>query len=216
MSKQSQKTTRRPYRKRRRAEHEAETRLRITEAAVALHGTLGPARTTISAVAEQAGVQRGTVYRHFPTEEDLFAACSAHWRERHPLPDLAAWAAIDDPDERLRTALRETYAWFGRGEEMLEKTTRDGPLVPAMRGARDAMRAWFGAAAETVVRGRPERGAARRRVEAAVAHGLAFETWRSLVRVQGLSEADAVTLMARLARAAGATSRAGAGRRRAS
>src|ERR1041384_2245606 len=109
-------TPKRRYRKRRRAELEDGTRRRITEAAVDLHGTLGPARTTVSAVAERAGVQRATVYRHFPDEEALFAACSAHWIAAHPLPDLDAWAQIDDPDECLVVALGESYAWFERGE----------------------------------------------------------------------------------------------------
>ena len=110
MSAQSARTGKRPYRKRRRAELEDETRLRITEAAVALHGSVGPARTTVSAVAERAGVQRATVYRHFPDERSMFAACSAHWIAANPLPDLGAWARIADPGERLRTALTELYA----------------------------------------------------------------------------------------------------------
>ncbi len=121
MSTKSETPARRPYRKRRRAAQEDETRRRITEAAVDLHGSVGPAKTTISAVAERAGVQRATVYRHFPDEEAIFAACSAHWMSEHPLPDLAAWAAVGDPDERLRTGLGELYAWFERGEEMLEE-----------------------------------------------------------------------------------------------
>src|ERR1041384_1123387 len=92
------------YEKKRRAEHEAETRRHITEAAVALHGTVGPARTSISAIAERAGVRRSTVYRHFPDEAALFAACSSHWRAANPPPDPHAWAAIDDPAKRTQTA----------------------------------------------------------------------------------------------------------------
>jgi AcrR family transcriptional regulator len=199
MSTQSKSGPRRKYRKRRRAEAEEKTRLRITEAAVELHGSLGPARTTISAVAERAGVQRATVYRHFPDEEALFGACSAHWRAQHPLPDLAAWAAVEDPDERLRGALTDIYAWYEGGEWMLEKTTRDAPLVPAMRPAVESMGGWFAEALTTILRGRPERGARRRRVEAAIGHAAAFATWRSLVREQGLARARAVDLMCGLA-----------------
>src|SRR5919112_1013085 len=92
----------RTYQKKRRAELEAETRRRITETAVDLHGTVGPSRTSISAIAEHAGVRRSTVYRHFPDEAALFAACSAHWEAANPPPDLAAWGVIHDPDERLR------------------------------------------------------------------------------------------------------------------
>lgn len=203
MSDESTKTeTRRPYRKRRRAEREEETRLRITEAAVELHGSVGPARTTMSAVAERAGVQRSTVYRYFPDEEALFGACSAHWLSQHPLPDAAAWAEIADPDERLGVALGELYAWFAAGAEMLVRTTRDAELVPAMRQPMEGMRAWLGYAAELMMRGRRERGARRRRVRAAIGHALDFSTWRSLVREQGLETAEAAQLMLALIAAA--------------
>lgn len=195
MSRESNSEPKRKYRKRRRAELEHETRRRITEAAVELHGSVGPARTTISAVAERAGVQRATLYRHFPDEAALFDACSSHWAAQHPLPDLAEWAALTDPEERLRTALSDLYAWYESGQEMLERTTRDAALVPAMRSAVERMGGWFAEALATIVRGRPERGARRRRVEAAVGHAVSFATWRSLVRDQGLSDAEAVSLM---------------------
>jgi AcrR family transcriptional regulator len=202
MSTQSPKTTRRPYRKRRRAEQEDATRLRITEAAVGLHGSVGPARTTMKAVAERAGVQRSTLYRYFPDEEALFGACSAHWAAQHPLPDAEAWGQIADPEERLRTALAELYAWFDRGAEMLDRVTRDAPLVAAMRQPVEAMGAWFGHATELLLRGRPERGRRRQRVGAAIGHAMSFPTWRSLVREQGMGEDDAVSLMLRLVAAA--------------
>src|SRR5438105_12155523 len=97
----------REYRKKRRAELEQQTRLRITESTVELHGTVGPARTSISAVAERAGVRRSTVYRHFPDEASLFRACTAHWMSLNPPPDPGSWAAIADPDERLKPALEQ-------------------------------------------------------------------------------------------------------------
>ena len=198
MLNQSTTATKRAYRKRRRAQLENETRLRITEATVGLHGSVGPARTTIRAVADRAGVQRATVYRHFPDEQALFDACSSHWMAQHPLPDPAAWAAIDDPAERLRTALQQLYRWYEHGEYMLEKTTRDVALVPALRPSMEAFAGWVDQAADAIVRRRPERGA-RRRVRAAVGHALAFETWRSLVREQRLSQAEAIKLMEALA-----------------
>ncbi len=202
MSIESKQATKRKYRKRRRAELEEETRRRITEAAVELHGSLGPARTTISGVAERAGVQRATVYRHFKDEEALFGACSAHWLAQHPPPDLDALEAVVDPEQRLRTALKEIYAWYESGEEMLERVTRDAALVPAMRMPVEARRAWTEAAAATIVRGRPERGVRRRRVDAAIGHAVSFATWRSLVREQGLANSQAVELMSGLVAAA--------------
>jgi AcrR family transcriptional regulator len=193
----------RRYRKRRRAEQEAETRERIAAATARLHETVGPARTTVSAVAREAGVQRATVYRHFPSGEDLFAACTAHYWARHPQPDLEAWAEIRDPAERLRRGLGEFYAFYGDVEPMLESTGRDRGRFKAMEGAAAAFDAYRDAAAETLLRGRPERGRARALVRAALGHALAFPTWQSLVRGEGLDEEDAAALMAALVEAAG-------------
>src|SRR3954469_9746947 len=120
----------RPYKKKRRAELEEQTRLRITESAMELHGTVGPSRTSISAVAERAGVRRSTVYRHFPDEEALFTACSSHWAQLNPPPDIGAWAAIEDPGKRLRTALGELYAFYESTEQMMDNLIRDEDLVP--------------------------------------------------------------------------------------
>lgn len=185
----------RSYRKRRRAALEEETRARITEAAVKLHGTLGPARTTVSAVAAEAGVQRATVYRHFPDAESLFAACSGHWLAHNPPPDAERWTEISDPESRLRSALGELYAWYARTAYMLEPTSRDASLVPAMARPVEARLAYLDRAREILLKGRSERG--RSRSAAAIGHALAFETWRSLVRDQGLDDAEAVELMAR-------------------
>jgi AcrR family transcriptional regulator len=195
--------TPRRYRKRRRAELERHTRERITEAAVRLHGSIGPARTTVSAVAREAGVQRGTVYRHFPTEESLFAACSAHYFASQPRPQPESWASIGDPGSRLRHALGDLYRWYRSTEQMLERTRRDAPLVEAMAGPVKAFLAYLGAVAEAILRGRRERGPARRRVAAAVGHAVAFSTWQSLTRDQGLEDDEAVVLMAAMVEAAG-------------
>jgi AcrR family transcriptional regulator len=188
----------RRYEKRRRAEREAETRLRITEAAVRLHGTVGPARTTVSAIADEAGVQRATVYRHFPDEDAVFEACSSHWIAQNPPPDPIRWAAVDDPSERLRTALAELYAYYERTAYMLENNTRDVAVVPALRPSMEQFEAYLDAARDVLLRGRRERGGARRRLRGAIGHALSFEAWRSLVR-QGVSRRDAVELMMKLA-----------------
>jgi AcrR family transcriptional regulator len=193
----------RKYRKRRRAEQERRTRERITEAAVRLHGTLGPARTTVSGVAKEAGVQRATVYRHFPDEMSLFAACTAHYWATNPMPDPGAWSSISDSEARLRHALGEMYAFFRRTERMLEKTSRDASLVEAMARPVAEFRGYLNAAAAAIVAGRPERGEARRRVQAAVGHAVSFPTWQSLVRQQGLEDAEAVAVMAAMVESAG-------------
>jgi AcrR family transcriptional regulator len=190
-------TSPRPYTKTRRAELEQQTRERITEAAMELHGSLGPARTTISAIAQRADVQRATVYRHFPDEEALFAACSAHWRAQNQPPDLAAWAAIRDPAARLAVALAELYAWYGRTQQMLELLIRDLPVVPAVQ-SQFRLPGYLDAAADVLLAGRPERGAARRPARAALGHAVAFETWTSLVRQQGLTNDEAIRLMERM------------------
>lgn len=122
-------TRARPYRKRKRADQEEETRLRITEAAVELHGTVGPARTKVIDIAERAGVSRGTIYNHFPTDADLLQACSSHWAASHPYPDSSVWAEIADPSRRLRVALTELYEWYRGAEEMMTNVLRDAPIV---------------------------------------------------------------------------------------
>jgi AcrR family transcriptional regulator len=193
----------RPYRKRRRAELEAETRRRITESAVALHGTVGPSRTSISAIAEHAGVRRSTVYRHFPDEAALFDACSSHWRAANPPPTLDDWAGISDPDERLAAALPGLYAYYRRTEEMLANLFRDEDRVPDVRRTFAAFRAYLGMATNVLVRGRGLRGRARDEVRAAIGHALSFPTWRSLAREQGLDDERAAELMRRFVAIAG-------------
>ena len=193
----------RPYKMKRRAEQEEETRLRITESAMELHGTVGPAHTSISAVAERAGVRRSTVYRHFPDEAALFSACSTHWMALNPPPDPEAWAAIEDPEERLATALVELYAYYQRTEGMFDKLLRDATTVPIVDELIGAFRAFLEATVETLVKGRKSRGNARRRQRAAIGHALAFGTWQDLTRTQGLDERRAVELMGRLVAAAG-------------
>src|SRR5450759_4006979 len=192
----------RPYRMKRRAESQQETRRRITESAAELHGTLGPSRTSMSAVAAHAGVRRSTLYRHFSDEAALFDACTAHWASANPPPDLAVWSTVDDPDERLAVALGELYAFYGRTEEMLENLFRD-ELTVAIVGERfAAFRAYFASARDTLMAGRKLRGAARLRTQAVLGHALAFSTWKSLVREQGLDDDAVAALMVALVGAA--------------
>jgi AcrR family transcriptional regulator len=188
----------RPYRMKRRAELEQQTRLRITESAVALHEELGPARTSISAVAERAGVRRSTVYRHFPDEEALFAACSSHWRAANPPPEPQPWGAIEDPRERAETALRELYAFYARTEGMYTSLLRDEPLVLVVHRRLADFYGYLRAIQEILMAGRGLRGRPARRTRAAIGHALAFGTWQSLTRDQELGEDDAVALMCAL------------------
>src|SRR5688572_22834599 len=125
-----EKPANRRYELRKRADAMEATRRRITEATIELHGSIGPARTTITAIAERAGVQRQTVYRHFPTDDDLFAACSQHFYAGDRWPDLERWRAIADPAERLAAALDELYAYYERNESMWTNVLRDETLMP--------------------------------------------------------------------------------------
>ena len=185
----------RPYRMKKRAELEEQTRMRITESTAALHEEVGPARTTISAVAERAGLRRSTVYRHFPDEEALFAACSSHWRAANPAPDPTAWAAIEDPGERTEAALRELYAFYARNEGMYTSVLRDEPVVPIVQRLMGDFYGYLRAIQDILMAGRGLRGGAARRTRAAIGHALAFPTWRSLAREQELADEEAVALM---------------------
>ena len=193
---------RRKYELRKRAEQVAGTHRRITEAAIELHGTVGPARTTLSAVAERAGVERRTLYRHFPTEADLFAACSDHYFAANPWPDLHSWRAIRDPGQQLARAVGELYAYYERTEPMLSNVLRDAETVDFARDAVAPLDAYLEEAAEILTAGRRARGRRRRLVRAALRHALAFSTWRSL-SANGIERSDAVKLSAALVEAAG-------------
>jgi AcrR family transcriptional regulator len=197
----------RRYRMTRRAEAQAETRRRITESAVALHGTLGPSRTSMSAVAEHAGVRRSTLYRHFPDEAALFEACSAHWSAANPPPDIGAWTRIAAPDERLALALGELYDYYGRTARMLENLLRDEQTMPVVRERLAVFHELVAAMRDALMRGRRLRAAPRRRVKAAIGHAVAFSTWHSLVAEQGLDPANARALMCALVESAGGARR---------
>jgi AcrR family transcriptional regulator len=172
---------RRKYELRKRAEQVAETRRRITEAAIELHGTVGPAGTRISEVARRAGVQRVTVYNHFPDDASLFAACSAHWRALHPGPDPAAWAGIEDSGKRLRVGLRELYAWYRETESMTANVLRDMERLPALRTLVEGGRGRYLDAVRRILAEPLARdGRSRARVDAAIAAAVDFHVWRAL------------------------------------
>jgi AcrR family transcriptional regulator len=186
----------------RRAELEEATRRRITESAVALHQELGPAQTSITAIAERAGVRRSTVYRHFPNNEALFAACSSHFRAAHPPPDPRTWQAIGDAATRTETALDELYAFYGRTHAMYVSLLRDESLVPAVERRLQDFYGYLRAVQAALMSGRSLRGRAARRTRAAIGHAIAFPTWRSLTQEQGMSHDDAVALMCALVESA--------------
>ena len=187
----------RKYELKKRAEEMAGTRLRITEAAIDLHGTVGPSRTTLSAVAERAGVERRTLYRHFPTEADLVAACSTHYFAANPWPDLGNWRVIRDPQQRLQRALDELYAYYERTEPMYSNVLRDAELDDVARNAVAPLVAYLEEAAEILIIGRQVRGRRRQLLGGALRHALAFSTWRSL-SANGIGRSDAAKLVTAL------------------
>ena len=171
---------------RRRAEQIDETRQRITEAAVTLHTSVGPANTTISAVAEEADVTRLTVYRHFEDLDALFVACMGHWSAVNPGPDLDAWRAIGRLEKRAERAFRELYEWYAARHEELYPIYRDRTAMPET--AQQALAAQTDAIASAIVPPQPSAD----RVQVAVArHLVDFWTWRSLVVERGLDADEA-------------------------
>jgi AcrR family transcriptional regulator len=179
-----------------RADSVAETRQRIVEAAVRLHATIGPAATTFSALAEEAGVTRLTVYRHFPDDRALLAACGAHWASGQVLPDIEAWRKVGDPAERVRAALTDLYRYYRDGEPMLTAVMRDSAALPAEM--REGSAAAHAQQRDLLLRGFRAAGARRERLRAVIGHAISFWTWRSLCHDEGLSNEDAVRAMAGL------------------
>ena len=180
---------RRPYRLRSRADSMDRTRARITQAAIELHGSIGPAATTMSAVAERAGVTRATLYRHFPNEQALFTACSAEWRRANPAPNPDQWRDIFDPYDRLRTALPLLYGWYRSSEAMRANLLRDLATLPSP--IRRGIESYPQAVVDILDSAWPRRSRLRR---AAIAHAVAFETWQSLAH-EGLSDGEAARLI---------------------
>jgi AcrR family transcriptional regulator len=174
-----------------RAEAQAETRLRIVEAAIDLHGAIGPARTTISMIAEKAGVQRHTLYAHFPDEWSIALACSGLSMERNPPPDAQAWRAIAARDERLRTGLRAIYGWYQENADLLGCVLRDAEHHELTRKISELRFGPYVAAYHAVL------GAGlNAKQRAMLGLGLSYFTWRTLTREGGLKPAAAVSAMA--------------------
>lgn len=194
--------TGRTYELKRRAERQEATRQRIVDAAVELHSTLGPSRTTVQAIAEKAGVTRPTVYAHFPDERSLFRACSGHVAETTPPPDPTPWRAISDPGGRLAAALRELYRYYEQLEPLLANVQRDVEVMPVIAEIDETRVRYLAAARDLILDAWPARRAARIRLRRAVGHALEFSTWQSLVRRQGCTNEEAVRLMLALASAA--------------
>jgi AcrR family transcriptional regulator len=191
----------RKYELKRRAERQSETRRRIVEAIASLHREVGPAQTTISAIAQRAGVERLTVYRHFADEAAMFEACSAHFATEVAWPDPAAWAGAAEPAERLRAALLAVYGYYRRGEAMLAHALRDAPQLPALAAVLTPWEAFVRAVRDDLLERWATHGPARTRLAAALAHALRFGTWQSLARGEALEDAEAADLMVTFAQA---------------
>jgi AcrR family transcriptional regulator len=196
-------TGRRPYRLRKRAERQAETRVRIVDAAVALFEEVGPARTTISAVAARAGVQRLTVYRHFPIDGSLAHAAAERHLARNPLPDMTGWFAVRDPIARLERALTELYGFYRASERVTASVLRDEQALPPLREGLRPLLEPLSMLPAALAEGWPTIAVdGRRRLSAVIAHGIEFGTWRSLTAQGRLRDDEAVGLVIGLAQSA--------------
>jgi AcrR family transcriptional regulator len=184
----------RNYRQDRRAERQDETRQRIVEAAVELHQTIGPAATTFSEIARRADVGRVTVYRHFADEDSLAQACSGHYFAQHPAPDPAQWESIAQPVERLRKGLTDSYRYHRATEAMMTRALADSREHPVMR----PYHAHWRHAADILAAPFHARGRRRTLLRAAIGLAISFDTWRTLVRDQGLDDVQAVEVAIRL------------------
>jgi AcrR family transcriptional regulator len=194
------------YQLKKRAEREEETRLRIVRATVELHATLGPALTTRSAIAERAGVSRPTVYSHFPDELSLGKACSSLDLSENPLPDPGPWEEIADPERRLRVALPELYDYFRRREGLLANILRDQE-IPQLKDdpdVREIMRPivehWERMQRVLAVGWKTHSGQSESLLVGAIGLALDFQSWRTMVRKQGITGEQAVELMAGMVR----------------
>src|SRR4028119_593735 len=199
------------YELKKRAERQQETRLRIARATLELHEILGPALTTRSAIAERAGVTRPTVYSHFPDELSLGKACSSLELSDNPLPDPRRWEEIADPEERMRAALGDLYAYFRRREGLWANILRDQEMTldAGDPGAREAdaeiMEPIFlhwERMRETLAAGWGSSDESPPLLVGALGLALDFQAWRAMACTQGLGDEQAVELMVGMVRCA--------------
>jgi len=186
----------RRYELRKRAERQAMTRRRIVDAALALHGQVGPVRTTVSAIADRAGVQRLTVYRHFPDERALLAACTGDLFAQYPLPDMNGWFSERHPAARLRRALGDLYAWYRDTEPIAASLLRDAPELPALQAGLRPLTDPLAELPAALSEGWPTFGpSGRARLAGAIGHAVEVGTWQSLAGRRGLSDREAADLL---------------------
>ena len=186
-----------------RAERQQQTRQRIVETAVELHKAHGPAQTTITDIAKRAGVERQTVYNHFPDELSLLKACSAHNRTLNPPPDPEPWRLIADLESRLRRALAEVYGYYRRNEQMQANVTRDAQANPNVRKVFEARIKHQERMRDALAAGFLEQGDAQQHhklLYGALWMGLDFQAWRTLVRQQGFEDEEVIELMVGMVR----------------
>jgi len=184
----------RAYQKRRRAESEAATRRRITEAAVELHATVGPAQTTVAEIARRAGVQRLTVYLHFPDQRALFQACTTHWFGLNPLPAGTASQGAGALEQRLRSVLNEVYGYYRAHEQLISNWLRDAQLIPVLQEFAETGYYGYLVQLQDALLSEPAAGD-QQDVRAMLLVALHFETWRLLTQRGGLSDEEAASDM---------------------
>ena len=188
------------YELKKRAEHQEDTRRRIVVATVELHESVGVAHTTIRAIAERAGVERATVYWHFPDERSLFTACTGHYLAANPPPDPAPLQRIADPEQRLKVGVAEIYAYHRRTEEMTSKAQRDLPQFPALAEVLAPYDEQWARLGDVLAAGWQTQKGDGKLLRAAIGHAINFQTWRSLAREEGLDDSEAVKLMVAMIR----------------
>jgi AcrR family transcriptional regulator len=184
----------RRYTLRKRAEAQEDTRARIVDAIIDVHRDLGPRNATVSAIAERAGVQRLTVYRHFPDDASLFEACTSTWLERNPPPDAASLEGIADPAARTRQGLEALYGYYRRTRRMWAVSYRDMEEVPALEGPMAGFEAGLEDYLQVLLRGWRLRGARRARLADTLALALRFHTLETLA-ARGLDDSQQAALV---------------------
>jgi AcrR family transcriptional regulator len=179
----------RKYDMTRRASAAAETRRRIVDATLELHGEQGIAATSWDDIAARAGVGVGTVYRHFPSLDELIPACGEITRERIALPDPSLFDGLDTPAERLEHLVREAFAIYERAAPQLRAIRSEPDVHPNVAEAGEAVEAALTALVDAAVEPAADRAVVRALID--------LGTWQAL-RDQGLGQTEAVAAIAGL------------------
>jgi AcrR family transcriptional regulator len=180
-----------------RAASVEETRRRIVDATLDLHTSQGILATSWEDIARRADVAPATVYRHFPTLDELLPACGEQSMQQLALPSdeqiAERFRGTRSRRERLRRLIEELFGLYERGGHVLHAVRRERALLAPLQRDHEEIEqrldALTAAALEPSELGEQEIAVVRALTD--------YDAWAAL-RARGITGPDAVDVVAGL------------------